>query len=125
VLLGLFGGAGLVLGALGIYGVLSYLVGERRREIGVRLALGAEGRDVLRAIVSRGLRLATVGTVIGVVGALALTRLMASVLYEVEPNDPLTFGGAVVVLMFVALLASALPARRAARTDPAVALRGE
>ena len=125
VLLGLFGGAGLVLGALGIYGVLSYLVGERRREIGVRLALGAEGRDVLRTIVSRGLRLATVGTVIGVVGALALTRLMASVLYEVEPNDPLTFGGAVVVLMFVALLASALPARRAARTDPAVALRGE
>jgi predicted permease len=125
VLLGLFGGLGLLLGSLGIYGVLAYLVAQRRREIGVRLALGATGQDVLRLIVGRGLVLAVVGVAAGLVGALVLTRFMQGVLYGVDATDPLTFVAVAVGLLAVAVLASWLPARRAAGVDPAVAIRHE
>jgi predicted permease len=125
VLLGLFGVMGLVLGALGIYGVLAYLVSQRTREIGVRLALGAKASDVLWMVVRRGLRLAGLGVAIGLVAALALTRLMQGVLYGVTPTDPLTFVGVAAALLAVAAFASWLPARRATRVDPLVALRAE
>ncbi len=125
VLLGLFGAMGLVLGALGIYGVLSYIVTQRTREIGVRVALGAKTRDVLAMFVGRGLRLAAIGVAAGLVAALLLTRLMQSVLYGITPTDPATFAAVGVGLLAVAGLASWLPARRAARVDPLVALRAE
>ena len=125
VLLGVFGGLGLLLGSLGIYGVLAYLVNQRQREIGVRMALGAQEVDVLRLIVWRGLALAIAGVVIGLIGAVALTRLMQGVLYGIEPTDPLTFGAVALGLLAVAALASWLPARRAASVDPAVAIRYE
>jgi predicted permease len=125
VLLGLFGIMGLVLGALGIYGVLAYLVNQRTREIGVRLALGARPSDVLWMVVSRGLWLAGLGVAVGLVAALVLTRLMQGVLYGVTPTDPLTFVGVSAVLLGVAAFASWLPARRATRVDPLVALRAE
>jgi putative ABC transport system permease protein len=123
VLLGVFGALGLLLGSLGIYGVLAYLVSQRRREIGVRMALGAQQSDVLRLVVWRGLALALGGIVIGLIGAVALTRLMQGVLYGIEPTDPLTFGLVSLGLLAVAVLASWLPARRAASVDPAVAIR--
>jgi ABC-type antimicrobial peptide transport system permease subunit len=116
---------GLVLGALGLYGVLSYLVNQRTREIGVRLALGAQPRDVLGMVVGRGLKLAGLGVVVGLIGALALTRLMQGVLYGVTATDPLTFFGVAVALLGVAAFASWLPALRATRVDPLVALRSE
>jgi predicted permease len=125
VLLGLFGTMGLVLGALGIYGVLSYLVTQRTREIGVRVALGARPSSVLGMIVGRGLRLAGFGVVIGIAAALALTRVMQGVLYGVTPTDPLTFVGVAVALLAVAAGASWIPAWRATKVDPLVALRAE
>jgi predicted permease len=125
VLLALFGGLGLLLGSLGIYGVLAYLVTQRRREIGVRLALGATAADVLRLVVGRGVVIAVVGVIIGLAGALALTRFMQGVLYGVNAADPLTFGLVAVGLLGIAVLASWLPARRAASVDPAVAIRYE
>jgi len=125
VLLGLFGIMGLVLGALGIYGVLAYLVNQRTREIGVRLALGAKPSDVLWMVVGRGLWLAGFGVAIGLVAAVALTRLMQGVLYGVTPTDPLTFVGVAAALLAIAGFASWLPARRATRVDPLVALRAE
>jgi ABC-type antimicrobial peptide transport system permease subunit len=123
VLLGLFGAMGLVLGALGIYGVLAYLVTQRTREIGVRLALGAPRGNVLWMVVSGGLRLAGLGVAIGLVGALILTRLMQGVLYGVTPHDPLTLSVVAIGLLAVAAFASWLPARRATRVDPLEALR--
>jgi predicted permease len=123
VLLGLFGTMGLVLGALGIYGVLSYLVTQRTREIGVRVALGARPSSVLGMIVGRGLRLAGFGVVIGIAAALALTRVMQGVLYGVTPTDPLTFAGVAIALLAVAAGASWIPAWRATKVDPLVALR--
>jgi len=125
VLLGLFGAMGLILGALGIYGVLAYLVTQRTREIGVRLALGAQTSDVLGMVVGSGLRLAGLGVVIGLTGAFALTRLMQGVLYDVTPNDPVTFAAVAIGLFAVAAFASWLPALRATRVDPLVALRSE
>lgn len=125
VLMGLFAALGLLLGAVGIYGVLAYTVSQRRREIGVRLALGATTGDVLRMVVGGGLRLVGMGVAVGLAGALALARLMESVLYGVRPHDPLTFGAVVVGLLAVALFASWLPARRATRVPPAIALRAE
>jgi ABC-type antimicrobial peptide transport system permease subunit len=116
---------GLVLGALGIYGVLAYLVSQRTREIGVRLALGARARDVLNMVVGRGLRLAGLGVAIGLAAALVLTRLMQGVLYGVTPTDPITFAGVALALLGVAAFASWLPALRATRVDPLVALRSE
>jgi predicted permease len=125
VLLGLFGAMGLVLGALGIYGVLAYLVTQRTREIGVRVALGASTSNVLAMIVGSGLRLAGLGIAIGFAGALGLTRLMSGVLYGVTATDPLTFSGVALALFGVAAVASWLPAARAARVDPLVAMRAE
>jgi predicted permease len=125
VLLGLFGGLGLALGALGIYGVLAYLVSQRRREIGVRLALGARPRDVLRLVMGRAAALTAAGVGAGLAGAFALTRYLQGVLYGIEPTDPLTFVSVTAVLAGVAALASWAPARQAARVDPAVTLRAE
>jgi len=125
VLLGLFGGMGLILGALGIYGVLAYLVTQRTREIGVRIALGAQRRDVLGMVVASGLRLAGLGVLIGLAGALALTRLMQGVLYGVSSDDPLTFAAVALALFAVAAFASWLPAMRATKVDPLEALRAE
>jgi len=125
VLLGLFGAMGLVLGALGIYGVLAYLVTQRTREIGVRVALGARPTAVLGMVVGRGLRLAGIGVASGILVALAVTRVMQGVLYGVTATDPLTFVGVALALLAVAGAASWIPAWRAAKVDPLVALRAE
>jgi putative ABC transport system permease protein len=125
LLLGAFAAIALLLTAAGIFGLLSYLVTQRTREIGLRIALGAQRTDVLRVIVGHGLRLALLGLCIGVVGAFVVTRWMSSVLFDVKPTDPLTFVIVAVVLGTVAFLASYIPARRAMRVDPMVALRYE
>ena len=115
----------LVLAAVGIYSVLSYVVSRRTREIGIRLALGADAASVIRMVALRGMLLAGIGLIIGVAGALAVTRYLASVLVGVSPRDPVTLGVVVLVFAVTALVASYLPARRATRVDPAVALRAE
>jgi predicted permease len=125
ILLGVFASLALLLASVGVYGVLSYLVGQRRQEIGVRMALGAERRDVLRLVLGDGLRMTVVGMGIGVVAGLILTRLMASMLYGVQPTDPVTFAIVALFLSCVALFACYIPARRASRLDPTVALRYE
>ncbi|MBO0800740.1 MAG: FtsX-like permease family protein, partial [Blastocatellia bacterium] len=122
---GFFSVFALGLACLGLYGVLSFAVAQRTREIGVRVALGAQRRDVLSLVVGKGLKLALTGVVIGLVGGLALTRLVSSLLYDVTPTDPLTFVSMVMLLVMVALLACWIPARRATRVDPLVALRHE
>lgn len=123
--LGLFGGLALLLSAIGIYGVVAYSVAQRTRELGVRMALGATGPKVIRLVLGQGLRLTLVGVVIGALLALGVGRLLASQLFGLNPADPLTFGVLIVVLGAVAAAASILPARRAARVDPVVALKGE
>jgi putative ABC transport system permease protein len=124
-LLGAFATIALLLTAAGIFGVLSYLVTQRTREIGLRMALGAQPKDILRVIVGHGLRLVLRGLCIGVVGALVVTRWMSSVLFDVTPTDPLTFIVVAALLGIVAFLAACIPARRAMRVDPMVALRYE
>ena len=124
-LLLVFAGVGVVLGAVGVYGVIAYAVGERRREIGVRIALGAEPRTVAGSVVLHGLRYAAIGVALGLAGAFAATRAMQTLLFGVTPTDPLTFGALSAFLIAVAALASYVPARSAARTDPMVALRSE
>ena len=125
MLLGIFGALGLLLAMVGIYGVISYSVTQRTHEIGIRMALGAQSGQVLGLVLAQGLKLALAGVVIGVIASLALMRLMSSLLFGVSASDPLTFAGASFLLIIVALLACYIPARRATRVDPMVALRYE
>jgi ABC-type antimicrobial peptide transport system permease subunit len=125
VLLGLFAGLALLLAGLGIYGVMAYSVSARTRELGIRMALGAQPVAVFRLVIWRGMKLAVLGIVVGLSGAFALTRYLATLLYEVRPTDPLTFGGVALSLVAVAFAACWIPARRATRVDPLLALRAE
>jgi predicted permease len=122
---GFFGLLALVLACIGLYGLLSYEVSRRTREIGIRAALGAQQRDVLRLVVGQGIVLAIAGAAVGVGVALGVTRYLKSMLYNVHANDPATMAGVAILLMFVALAACYIPARRATRVDPMVALRYE
>jgi predicted permease len=124
-LLGSLGALALILTAVGIYGVLAYSVAQQTHELGIRIALGASRGNILGLVLGRGLRVVAIGAAIGIAGAIALTRLMSSLLFGVEPTDPFTFAGVTIVLFLVALLACFIPARRAMRVDPLIALRYE
>jgi ABC-type antimicrobial peptide transport system permease subunit len=123
ILLATFAGLAFILSTIGIYGVIAYLVAGRTREIGIRMALGADRRAVARLVLRGAVKLALLGVLIGFVSAVALTRLMANMLYGVSPTDPLTYLAISVLLLLVALAASYIPARRAMRVDPVIALR--
>jgi putative ABC transport system permease protein len=120
-----FGVVALAMATVGTYAVMAYSVAERTHEMGVRIALGAQSSDVLTLVLKRGLTLAMIGIGMGFVGALAMTRALAQLLYGLTPTDPLTFGGVSAVLGLTALLACYIPARRATKVDPMVALRCE
>ena len=124
-MLGLFAAMALVLAATGIFGVISYSVSQRNREIGIRMALGAQSENVLMQVLKEGARLAAIGLALGLAGSLAAMRLIATLLFRVKPADPLTFVVVAVILAGVTLAASYIPARRATRVDPMVALRYE
>jgi putative ABC transport system permease protein len=125
MLFAVFAGGALLLALIGIYGVMAFLVQTRTHEIGVRMALGASARDVFKLIVGRGMKLTAVGVVIGIVGAIALTRLIHSLLFNTSATDPFTFILISLLLSLAAFFACYIPARRAARVDPLVALRYE
>jgi predicted permease len=125
LLLGIFAGVALLLAAIGTYGVLSYLVTERQREIGIRVALGASSGGIVRLVLRQGLSIAVLGVLFGIVGALALARVTRSLLFGVSPTDPFTYAAVGVVIIAVALLACMVPARRAMRVDPLVAIRND
>jgi putative ABC transport system permease protein len=124
-LFSIFGGLALILAVVGIYGVISYAVSRRTHEIGIRMANGAQQWDILKLVLTQGLKLALIGVMIGIAGSLALTRLIKGYLYEVKPTDPLTFIIVGLVLIAVALAASYIPARRAMNVDPVEALHYE
>jgi putative ABC transport system permease protein len=125
ILLGTFAAIALLIAALGIYGVISYAVSQRTRELGIRIALGAQRERVVRLVIGQGLSLTLAGIVVGVIGAYSLTRLIATLLFGVAPVDPVTFAGVSLLFVLVACLASYLPARRAAAVDPIIAMRAE
>jgi ABC-type antimicrobial peptide transport system permease subunit len=125
LLLTMFAGLAVVLGAIGLYGVLAYLVAQRTNEIGIRIALGATRREVLRLVVRNGMRMTFAGLSLGIVAAFGFTRVLAGLLFGVKPTDAFTFGLVAILLSGVAMLACYIPARRATRVDPIVALRYE
>ena len=125
LLLAIFAAIALVLAAVGIYGVMAYSVAQRTREIGIRMALGSPSAGVFRLILGNGLKVTLAGIVIGIAAAAALTRYLSTMLYAVRPTDPLTLVGTALLLVAVAMLACYLPARRATRVDPMLALRHE
>jgi putative ABC transport system permease protein len=125
MLLIVFAGVAMALAAAGVYGVLAYSVARRGREFGVRMAMGARAGQVVSLVLGQGMRLVALGAVIGLVGALGLTRLMTSLLYGISPEDPTTLVGAAVFLAGISLLACAIPAWRATRVDPVTALRSD
>jgi len=122
---GVFAVAALLLAVAGVFGVLAYAVAQRTQEIGVRIALGATGGQILKMVLGQGLVTVALGIAVGLAGSLFLTRTMRSMLFEVSPNDPLTIVGITLLLVLIAMLASYIPARRATRVDPMIALRYE
>ncbi len=125
LLLSVFATVALIIAAVGIYGVISYAVSRRTHEIGVRIALGAQASDVLRMVVWRGMSLALIGVALGLAAALAMTRVMNNLLFNVSATDPLTFALVALLLVVIALIASFIPARRATKVDPLQAIRHE
>jgi putative ABC transport system permease protein len=123
--LGFFSTLAVTLAAIGLYGVIAYSVSQRTQEIGIRLAIGAQRRDVMRLVLGGGLRLVIAGVIVGLIGAAALTRLLQSMLFGVTAHDPLVFAGNAALLIAVATVACLVPALRATRVDPIVALRAE